>query len=77
MRRDSTPDKPKVQWEQEMLDCLEEARKAVGKASKEERPSALHHYRTVLSQFNALLLEGKIPSEDPCYTTAERSGATA
>lgn len=50
-----------------MLECLEEARKRIAESTGEERIAAMQHYRTVLAQFNELVLKAKVPPEEPCY----------
>ncbi|HJT86671.1 MAG TPA: hypothetical protein VJ732_02420 [Bryobacteraceae bacterium] len=50
-----------------MLECLRLAQKAYLDAPAEAKPNAYRHYITVLGQFNALVLNGAIPPEEPCY----------
>ncbi len=51
-----------------MLECLQHAQAAYLKASSEQKQLAYRHFLNVLGQFNALVLKGTIPPEDPCYT---------
>ena len=67
MRHYGKSDKSRTDWEIEMLDCLEEARRQVAESQGPRRSEALKHYRAVLRQFNGLVLEGMIPPEEPCY----------
>jgi hypothetical protein len=59
--------KTKQQWEIEMMECLDEARRALDSASELEKPAAREKFRLVLSQYNQLVLNGKTPPEEPCY----------
>ena len=67
-KRYEKPFKTRQEWESEMLECLEHARKQIAAAHGAERVRALAHYHSILKQFNGLVLEGKIPPEEPCYT---------
>lgn len=60
-------EKLKQEWEKEMLECLRLAQKAYLDAPAEAKPNAYRHYIRVLAQFNALVLNGAIPPEEPCY----------
>jgi hypothetical protein len=60
--------KTKQEWESEMLECLEDAQRRVLRTSGPERQAALENYRMVLQQFTSLILTGRIPPENPCYS---------
>jgi hypothetical protein len=68
MRRYDKPNKTKQEWEAEMLECLEAAKKRVAHSKGAEREAALEHYRRVLEQFNGLTIKGRIPAKEPCFT---------
>ena len=70
MRNFDHPFKTKQQWEHEMLDCLDEARRAYVTAVGAGKQRALEHYRIVLRQFQCLVVDGRIPPEEPCYGAA-------
>jgi hypothetical protein len=50
-----------------MLDCLQDAQRRVVQSTGAERHDAVAAYRTVLTQFNGLILRGTIPEKDPCF----------
>lgn len=62
-------DKRKHHWITELLDCLEEAKRRLEKATTpEEHSVALALYRKVVEQLNALVLDGTVPPMTPCYS---------